>query len=86
MKPVFITENLTDKGTAKIVGKENEHLKLDIFDSHNHNNLCFNCIAFKQSDKYNIVRSKKSFDLCYCVEENEFHGMVNLQLKVKDLK
>jgi len=86
MKPVFVTENLTDKGTAKIVGRENEHLKFDVFDIQNNSNYFFRSIAFRQSNKYNLIKSKPSFDACYCIEENEFLGNVSIQLKIKDIK
>lgn len=85
MKPLFVTKNISDKGTAKIVGKENEHLKLDVFCTDNAN-IYLPCIAFRLSDKYNMVSSNPYFDVCYSIEENAYRGNVTLQLKVKDIK
>ena len=43
-------------------------------------------IGFGMANHISKIKSQKSFDLIYTVDENEFKGMVSLQLKVKDLK
>ncbi len=84
MRPVFVTKNVQDIGWSKAVGKENEHLKIDIREDNNSNR--YNGIAFRQSDKLDIVKSNKYFDICYVIDENHYKGRVNLQLRVKDIK
>lgn len=82
MAPVFVTRNVTDKGWAKIVGTN--HLKMDVFQGKDPRNS-FSCIGFGLGNKYNIVASKKPFDIVYTIEENEFNGKIHLQLNVKDI-
>lgn len=83
MSPVFMTENVTDKGYGRVVGTN--HLKLDILQNNDFKN-CFSAIAFGQADKFKIVEKKNPFNVCYAVEENEFNGKISLQLNVKDIK
>lgn len=85
MKPVFLTENVTDKGYGKKVGNGKEHLKLDIVESGN-GNASFPAIGFHLSHHYNTIASRKSFSLCYTIDENVFMGKTNLQLVLKDIK
>jgi single-stranded-DNA-specific exonuclease len=81
--PVFITKAVSDKGYARIVG--NNHLKLDILDSDNPK-LNFPAIAFGQGEHLAYISGKLPFDVCYSIEENEYNGLVSLQLNVKDIK
>jgi single-stranded-DNA-specific exonuclease len=83
MAPVFITRGVTDKGFARLVG--NNHLKLDILDSDNPR-LCFAAIAFGLGAHFDTVSRKIPFDVCYTIEENEYNGVVTMQLNVKDIK
>nr|MBA3705965.1 hypothetical protein [Bacteroidota bacterium] len=43
-------------------------------------------IAFSQSQHFDDVLRKKTFSVCYAIEENEFNGNISLQLNVKDMK
>jgi single-stranded-DNA-specific exonuclease len=83
MAPVFMTQSVTDKGYARIVG--NNHLKLDIIDSDNPK-LAFPAIGFGLGEYLPSIARKLPFDVCYCIEENEYNGMVSLQLNIKDVK
>ena len=82
MKPVFVTHNCTDKGGSRIVGKENEHLKLEIIDS---TATAIQGIGFGLGQHYTKVKQKLPFSILYTLEENEFNGLKSLQLMVKDL-
>jgi single-stranded-DNA-specific exonuclease len=83
MAPVFMTKSVTDKGYARIVG--NNHLKLDILDS-DFPKAAFPSIAFGQGEHLDLISKKIPFDVCYVIEENEYNGIVSLQLNVKDMK
>lgn len=43
-------------------------------------------IAFKQAHHLDTVRAGKPFSILYTIEENEWQGMVKLQLNIKDIK
>ncbi len=81
MRPVFRTNNVKDSGYSKTVGKDNTHLKLSI----QTNNAPMSGIAFGHSDFLPHIKSKKPFDIFYSLEENEWNGKKEIQLKVKDL-
>lgn len=83
MSPVFVSNNLVDKGYVRIVGSN--HLKMDVL-SATEPKQSFPAIAFGQAQYFDDVLRKKSFSACYAIEENEFNGKVSLQLNVKDMK
>lgn len=83
MSPVFMTENIIDKGYAKIVGIN--HLKLDLADPERPHEF-FSAIAFNQGEHYEAISKKIPFNVCYTIEEHEWNGNVSLQLNVKDIK
>ena len=85
MTPVFVTEDVFDAGTSRRVGKNQEHLKLDLVEP-DVNSGIFPGIAFNQSDAYEAITSGTPFDICYTIAENEFRGKTNLQLYIKDIK
>ena len=79
-KPVFCTHNVCDYGTSKVVGRRQEHIKLELVDDLS--NKVFNGIAFGQSQQAKYIKSKQSFDICYTLEENAYkHGEVQLQIE-----
>ncbi len=85
MAPVFVTEDVFDAGTSRLVGKNQEHLKLDLVEP-DVNSGIFPGIAFNQSDSYDLLTAGLSFDICYSITENEYRGKTNLQLFIKDIK
>jgi single-stranded-DNA-specific exonuclease len=81
--PIFVTHNVQDYGTSKLVGKGNVHLKLEMIDQTSA--VAMNGIAFRQSAAYDMIKSGKYFDICYTLEENTHNGKTNIQLYVKDI-
>ena len=82
-KPVFCTHNVYDYGTSKVVGREQEHIKLELVD--NKSNNVMNGIAFGQSSQARYIKTKRSFDICYTIEENT-HKRGDIQLQIEDIK
>jgi single-stranded-DNA-specific exonuclease len=80
MRPVFITTNVMDTGYSKIV--KELHIRFVI----KQNNATFTGIGFNLADKFHILESKKPFDLVFTIDENEWNGEINLQLKIIDLR
>lgn len=85
MTPIFVTEDVFDAGTSRLVGKNQEHLKLDLVEP-DVNSGIFAGIAFNQSEAYELITSGLPFDVCYSITENEYRGKTNLQLFIKDVK
>jgi len=84
MKPVFSTKRVFDYGTSRVVGKEQEHLKLELIDSQSE--CIMNGIAFGQSEYNDYIKALNPIDICYTIEENTFNGNTTIQLMIKDIK
>jgi len=82
-KPVFSTVNVYDYGTSKVVGREQEHIKLELVDSKSSNVV--NGIAFGQSQAARYIKSKRSFDIAYTLEDNIFKKNL-VQLQIEDIR
>ena len=79
-KPLFCTIDVYDFGTSKVVGREQEHIKLELVDSRSNNVM--NGIAFGQSGSARYIKSKRSFDIAYTIEDNIYkHNDVQLQIE-----
>ena len=85
MTPLFITEDVFDAGTSRLVGKNQEHIKLDLVEP-DVNSGIFPGIAFSQSQAFEAITSGTPFDVCYTIVENEYRGKTSLQLYIKDIK
>ncbi len=81
-KPLFCTRNVYDYGTSKVVGRQQEHIKLELVDSRSSNVM--NGIAFGQSAAARYIKSKRSFDIIYTVEEN-IYKRSEVQLQIEDI-
>mgnify|MGYP003626688917 FL=1 len=82
MKPTFTSTCVRDNGYGKKVGKEQTHLKLNVFQGDN--KKTYNAIGFNLGDKMEFVQD--DFDIAYSVDENEWNGFKSIQLLLKDLK
>lgn len=82
-KPIFCTHHVYDYGTSKVVGRGQEHIKLELVDNKSHNVM--NGIAFGQSSHVRYIKTKRSFDICYSIEENA-HKRGETQLQIEDIK
>lgn len=81
-KPTFCTQQVFDYGTSKVVGRTQEHIKLELVD--NKSNNVMNGIAFGQSDQARYIKSKRAFDIAYTLEENT-HKRGEIQLQIEDM-
>jgi single-stranded-DNA-specific exonuclease len=84
MKPVFVTHQVMDYGSSRLVGREQEHLKLELVDPSSENVM--NGIAFGMKEFNNHLKSMKPLDICYTLEENTFNGNTTIQLMIRDIK
>ena len=82
-KPLFCTRNVYDYGTSKVVGRQQEHIKLELVDSKSSNVM--NGIAFGQSKAARYIKSKRSFDIVFTIEENVYKRS-EVQLQIEDIK
>lgn len=79
--PVFRSRGVS--GTARKVGKNEEHLRLNVDITPSRS---ISGIAFRQAKLISTVLSGTSFDICYVITENRYRGNSELQLRVNDIK
>ncbi len=82
-KPIFCTRGVLDFGTSKLVGKRQEHLKLELVDDTA--GKVFNGIAFNMARYFDHIHAGRPFDICYTIEENKHQGAGQVQLLIKEL-
>ncbi len=82
-KPVFCTKRVYDYGTSRVVGRGQEHIKLELVD--NKSSHVMNGIAFGQSSQARYIKTKRAFDICYTVEDNT-HKRGEIQLFIEDIR
>jgi single-stranded-DNA-specific exonuclease len=83
MTPVFATHNVIDTGYPKFMGANEEHLRLFVKQHHSEG---YGAIGFNLSNKIDLVANRKPFKIVYCIDENEWNGQKNLQLRLKDIQ
>jgi len=84
-KPVFCTENVTDFGTSKLVGKNLEHIKLELVDPTS--GKVFNGIGFNMARYFDHIHAGRPFDICYTIEENKhMRSNTAIQLLIKEIR
>jgi|SRR5665213_473540 len=80
LRPVFITKNITNTPWSKIV--KESHIRFVV----KNENVTLSGIGFNLAEKFNLLQLNKPIDLVYTIDENEWNGETNLQIKVIDLR
>ncbi len=84
-KPMFLTRNVFDFGTSKLVGKNMEHIKLELED--NSTSRILNAIAFNMSPYFEHIHSHKPINICYTIEQTKHNKDIDsVQLMIKDIR
>ncbi|MEX1203205.1 MAG: single-stranded-DNA-specific exonuclease RecJ [Ferruginibacter sp.] len=78
--PVFVAKNVTDTGFSKIV--KELHLRVVL----QQNNVTLSGIGFNMAEKYALIETKKPLDIVFTIDENEWNGIISVQLKLMDIK
>lgn len=80
LRPVFIARKVMDSGWSKIV--KEEHIRFSL----RQNNVTITGIGFGMADKFDLLRQKQPVDIVFTIDENEWNGEKNLQMKVIDFR
>ena len=83
MTPIFLTKNIKDTGYGKLMGQEDEHLKLFVKQN---NSEGIPAIGFNLGNKIELTTHQKPFQAVYCIDENEWNNKVSTQLRLRDIK
>lgn len=81
-RPVFLTRHLINNRYTKRVGKDGEHLRLDVTDR----TAAITGIAFRHGDKALHLQNGRAVDVCYELDENIYNGVRSIQMMVTDIK
>ena len=79
MRPVFIARKVKDAGFSKVV--KDLHLRVVL----KQEDIILSGIGFNMADKFSILQDGQPIDIVFSIDENEWQGNTNLQLKVIDL-
>lgn len=80
-QPSFMTRRVCNYRYSQAVGKNKEHLRLDVTDGKG----ALAGIAFGKGDWADTIKNGKSIDLCYNLDKNIFRGNVSIQMFVQDI-
>ncbi len=83
-KPVFRTRHVFDFGTSKLVGKNLEHIKLELEDDST--SRVISAIAFNMAPYFEHIHAHKPIDICYTIEQNKHHHSESIQLMIRDIR
>ena len=81
MRPVFLATNVQDTGYSKIV--KDLHIRFVI---KQHDGKTVTGIGFNLAHKFYLLQTKKPLDIVFTLDENEWNGDTNIQLKIIDLR
>lgn len=84
MEPVFLAKGVYDTGLGRTMGKDHDHLRLNLVS--NKRNDPITAIGFNLGQHYNKINTGKFFDMLYTVGLNYFNGQASLQIEIKDIK
>ena len=83
-KPTFCSRRVKAFGTSKLVGRNLEHIKLEMVDDTS--GRVINGIAFNMASYFEHIHSGKPFNICFTIEENKHQNSTSLQLLVKQIR
>lgn len=83
-KPIFRTRNVFDFGTSKLVGKNLEHIKLELEDDST--SRVISAIAFNMAPYFEHLHAHNPVDICYTIEQNKHNHTETVQLMIKDIR
>lgn len=84
MTPVFYISGLKDTGMVKQMGSDNSHLSINVILPNISKPV--KGIAFKLGEKYEKIKNGNSFESLISLHEEEFNGVKNIQILIKDIK
>ena len=80
LRPVFITRNVVDTGYSRVL--KEQHIRFSLRqDSFN-----FTGIGFNMADRFGILQAKQPIDIVFKIDEKEWNGEKNLQIRVIDYR
>ena len=80
MRPKFVAKGVTVSGMPKIIG--NQHIRFRACQ----NKIVISAIGWKLGEYYEMLISNRPLDIAFVIEENEYRGLREIQLNIKDIR
>lgn len=80
LRPVFIAKNVLDTGYSRIV--KEQHLRFSL----KQDQVVMTGIGFNMADKFPLLQGNQPVDIVFKLDENEWNGEKNLQLRMIDVR
>jgi single-stranded-DNA-specific exonuclease len=80
LRPVFMTRNVVNTQWSRIV--KEDHIRFVV----KNDGITLTGIGFNLAEKFPLLQKNQPIDLVYTIDENEWNGGTNLQLKVFDIR
>ena len=82
-QPLFVTHKCLDTGGSRLVGKEKNHLRLEVVDNYG---VEISGIAFSKAKHLLEIKKQKKFSILYSIDKNEYNGNSNIEINVRDFR
>ncbi len=79
MRPVFAARKVSVEGIPKFIGENNIRFKV------RQGQTSLNAIGWNLGNYYEMLISNRLLDLAFVIEENDYFGLKEIQLNVKDI-
>lgn len=83
--PIFASYKVSDTGSAKKVGENLRHLKMELGSAKKSFNP-ISAIAFGQVEYFDHIKRGGSIDICYSLVENHHQGVIKAQLRIFNIR
>ena len=80
LRPVFITKHVVDTGYSRVL--KEQHVRFSL----RQDSCTFTGIGFNMADRFDLLQAKQPIDVVFKIDENEWNGEKNLQLRVLDFR
>jgi single-stranded-DNA-specific exonuclease len=80
LRPHFLVKNVFDTGHSRVL--KEQHLRFVLYQD----NIRLTGIGFGMAEKLPLLQMKKPVDIVFKIDENEWNGQRNLQLRMIDLR
>lgn len=80
LRPQFLVKNVWNNGYSKIV--KEEHIRFVV----RQNDITLTGIGFGMAEKFPLLEMNKPLDIVFKIDENEWNGQKNLQLRMIDFR
>jgi single-stranded-DNA-specific exonuclease len=82
LRPVFIARRVMDTGYSKIV--KEDHIRFSLRQPAD--NVTITGIGFGMAEKFALLQMREPVDIVFKIDENEWNGEKNLQIRVIDFR